>query len=148
MYEHVAKLLSVAWLTVPIGMFTSMATCMIILWWRDLNVSEPFAQAVLLHGIACFLEILAEPLYILSQNLLLLRLRVKIEAIATVIRCLTTYIMIVFGIRKEKAMVFAFSQIAFACCSVLCYWGFFLGIAPFKWLSNETVIRVHPFPFG
>lgn len=46
-------------------------------------------------GGACLLELLAEPLYILSQNLLLLRLRLIVEAAATLSRCLTMYILIV-----------------------------------------------------
>lgn len=46
-------------------------------------------------GFACILELLAEPFYILSQNLLLLKLRLVIETAATVMRCLTTYTLIV-----------------------------------------------------
>lgn len=46
-------------------------------------------------GCACLLELLAEPLYILSQNLLLLKLRLIVEAAATLSRCLTMYILIV-----------------------------------------------------
>ena len=41
------------------------------------------------------LELLAEPLYILSQNLHLLELRLIVETAATILRCLTTYILIV-----------------------------------------------------
>lgn len=46
-------------------------------------------------GLACILELLAEPLYILSQNLLLLKLRLIVETAATILRCMTTYILIV-----------------------------------------------------
>ena len=46
-------------------------------------------------GFACVLEIMAEPFYILSQNLLLLKLRLVIETVATFMRCLTTYALIV-----------------------------------------------------
>lgn len=46
-------------------------------------------------GCACVLELLAEPLYILSQNLLLLKLRLVVETAATLARCLTMYILIV-----------------------------------------------------
>lgn len=45
-------------------------------------------------GFACILELLAEPLYILSQNLLLLRLRLIVETAATLLRCTTTYVLI------------------------------------------------------
>ena len=46
-------------------------------------------------GCACVLELLAEPLYILSQSLLLLKLRLMVETAATLARCLTMYILIV-----------------------------------------------------
>ena len=52
-------------------------------------------------GFSCILELLAEPLYILSQNLHLLELRLIVETAATILRCLTTYILIV----KETGMV-------------------------------------------
>lgn len=54
-----------------------------------------------LSGLACILELLAEPLYILSQNLLFLRLRLVVETAATLSRCMTTYILIV----KQPDMV-------------------------------------------
>lgn len=41
------------------------------------------------------MELLAEPLYILSQNLLLLKLRLILETAATLSRCITTYMLIV-----------------------------------------------------
>lgn len=54
-----------------------------------------------LTGFACILELMAEPLYILSQNLLLLKLRLMVETTATILRCLTTYILII----KQPNMV-------------------------------------------
>jgi Rft protein len=53
------------------------------------------------HGI--IFELLAEPLYILSQNLLLLRLRLVTESVATQLRCLTTYFLIV---EKHDMVIF------------------------------------------
>jgi oligosaccharide translocation protein RFT1 len=52
-------------------------------------------------GCACILELLVEPLYIVSQNLLLLKLRLIVETAATLLRCLTMYILIV----KQTSMV-------------------------------------------
>ncbi|GLJ49593.1 hypothetical protein SUGI_1052110 [Cryptomeria japonica] len=146
--EDTNRILVVAWLTVPIGMVTSAATCAFVFWWQGLRLSEHYAQAVLIHGAACFLELLTEPLYILAQNLLLLGLRVKAEAIATFVRCVTTYIMIINGTGMERGLVFAFSQIAYAVCLVLCYWGYFLGTPLFKSLAEKEKTTVHLIPFG
>eukprot|EP01018_Ginkgo_biloba_P039015 Gb_11884 [translate_table: standard] len=48
--ENASKILAVAWLTVPIGIVTSAATCAFIFWWQGLSFSEHYAQAVLIHG--------------------------------------------------------------------------------------------------
>lgn len=57
-------------------------------------------------GLACALELLAEPLYILSQNLLLLKLRLGVETFATLSRCLTTYIIIARQVNMVSAKIF------------------------------------------
>lgn len=44
------------------------------------------------------LELGSEPLYILAQHLLLLRLRVVVEGLATLARCVLTYVLLVQGI--------------------------------------------------
>lgn len=146
--DSIAKILAVAWLTLPIGVVASTVTCAFVFWWQGLSFSEHYAQAILIHGAACFLELLSEPLYILAQNLLLLGLRVKTEAIATFVRCTTTYLMIVNGIGKESGLVFAFSQLAYGFCLVVCYWGYFLGTPFFRNLTDEARTRIHLIPFG
>lgn len=55
---------------------------------------------------ACILELLAEPLYILSQNLLLLKLRLIVETAATLLRCLTVYIFIIMQIDMVRNLYF------------------------------------------
>ncbi|KAI8545048.1 hypothetical protein RHMOL_Rhmol07G0012800 [Rhododendron molle] len=99
--ENVSKLLMVAWMTVPFGIFITVAACILVFWWQELSYSNPYGQAILINGLACILELLAEPLYILSQNLLFLRLRLVVETAATLSRCMTTYILIV----KQPDMV-------------------------------------------
>lgn len=51
-------------------------------------------------GLSCIVEIFSEPLYILAQNMLLLQVRVRIEAFATFVRCVTTYILVIYAIGK------------------------------------------------
>ena len=45
-------------------------------------------------GFACILELLAEPLYIISQKKKYYNIRVYAEPAATVFRCLTTFILV------------------------------------------------------
>ncbi|KAL7001715.1 hypothetical protein U1Q18_002863, partial [Sarracenia purpurea var. burkii] len=124
--ENASKILKVAWMTVPFGIVITAAGCIFVFWWQELSYSNPYAQAILINGFACILELLAEPLYILSQNLLLLRLRLIAETAATLFRCITTYILIAKQPDMEKGIVFAVSQAAYGACLFFCYWGYFL----------------------
>ena len=49
-------------------------------------------------GVAAVLELGSEPLYILAQHLLLIKLRTIIEGLATFTRCVVTYVLIIKGI--------------------------------------------------
>ncbi|XP_039164144.1 uncharacterized protein LOC104433483 isoform X2 [Eucalyptus grandis] len=84
------------------------------------------------QGFGCMLELLAEPFYILSQNLLLLKLRLLVETAATFLRCLTMCILIVKQTNMEKGIVFALSQVAYGACFFFGYWGFYLFSSSFK----------------
>nr|XP_023908109.1 protein RFT1 homolog isoform X3 [Quercus suber] len=129
---NTVKLMKVAWMTLPLGIVITIAACFFVFWWQNISYSNPYAQAILINGCACLLELLAEPLYILSQNLLLLKLRLIIEAAATLSRCLTMYILIVNQTDMEKGIVFALSQTAYGACLFLGYWGYFLLFRAFR----------------
>ncbi|GMP24023.1 hypothetical protein CsSME_00001428 [Camellia sinensis var. sinensis] len=139
--ENASKILKVAWMTVPVGIVITVAACILVFWWQELSYSNPYARAILINGLACILELLAEPLYIVSQNLLLLRLRLIVETVATLSRCMTTYILIVKQPDMEKAIVFALSQTAYGACLFFCYWGYFLLFRVFK-VSDLFPFRV------
>ncbi|KAK3033264.1 hypothetical protein RJ639_033144 [Escallonia herrerae] len=124
--ENVARFLEVAWMTFPLGVVITISACLFVFWWQALSYSDSYAQAILINGFACALELLAEPLYILSQNLLLLKLRLVVETAATLLRCVTTYILIVKRTDMEKAIIFALSQTAYGACIFLGYWTYFL----------------------
>ncbi|XP_041004418.1 protein RFT1 homolog isoform X1 [Juglans microcarpa x Juglans regia] len=118
--------MKVSWATLPLGVVITVVACFLVFWWQELSYSNPYAQAILINGCACILELLAEPLYILSQNLLLLKLRLMVETAATLSRCLTMYILVVNQTGVEKEIVFALSQAAYGACLFLGYWGYFL----------------------
>ncbi|KAI4371012.1 hypothetical protein MLD38_019291 [Melastoma candidum] len=137
--ENAGRLLKVAWATLPLGLAVTAITCLLIFWWQELSLSNPFGQAIVINGFACVLELLAEPFYILSQNLLLLKLRMVVETAATFSRCIILYILIVEETRMEKGIVFSLSQAAYGASLFLGYWGYFLIFHPFR--SSEL------FPF-
>ncbi|KDP22441.1 hypothetical protein JCGZ_26272 [Jatropha curcas] len=140
--QHAEKLLKVAWISFPLGIVITVAACIFVFWWQGLSYSDPYAQAILINGGACILELLAEPLYILSQNLLLLKLRLVVETVATFLRCLTMYFLIVRQPSMEKGIVFALSQTAYGACLFIGYWSYFLLFRVFR--SSE----LFPFRLG
>ncbi|XP_038709681.1 protein RFT1 homolog isoform X2 [Tripterygium wilfordii] len=130
--ENATKLLKVAWLTVPLGVVIIVAACFLVLWWQGLSYSDPYGQAILINGWACILELLAEPLYILSQNLLLLKLRLMVETAATLSRCTILYILIAKQSYLDKEIAFALSQTAYGFCLFVGYWSYFLFSHAFR----------------
>jgi oligosaccharide translocation protein RFT1 len=96
-----AQILRVAWFSLPlsilIGIFLS--TFPYALGLEDIKYSgmASYRQAVTLYIVASVLEVLSEPLYILAQNLLLLRLRSRIDMaslffrVTTILTCLILF---------------------------------------------------------
>ncbi|XP_076957612.1 uncharacterized protein LOC143633146 isoform X1 [Bidens hawaiensis] len=130
--ENAAQLMKLAWITLPWGVFITIVGCVFVFWTQALSFTNSYGQAILINAFACVLELLAEPLYILSQNLLLLKLRLMVETLATLLRCITVYIFIVMQIDTERSIVFALSQTAYGACIFLCYWGYFLLLHEYK----------------
>ncbi|CDY14034.1 BnaC02g01510D [Brassica napus] len=124
--KDVTKLLKVAWVTFPLGVAITIAASVFVLWWQNLSYSDTYAQAILIHGFACVLELMAEPLYILSQTLMLLKLRLVVETVATFSRCVTLCFLIVKQTNMEKGIIFALSQVAYGGSLFLGYWAYFL----------------------
>ncbi|WZZ22936.1 hypothetical protein YC2023_124323 [Brassica napus] len=133
--KDVTRLLKVAWVTLPLGIGVTIAACVFVLWWQSLSFSDTYAQAILIHGAACVLELMAEPLYILSQTLMLLKLRLVVETVATFSRCVTLCFLIVKQTNMEKGIIFALSQVAYGGSLFLGYWAYFLMRGVFRSLN-------------
>ncbi|KAH7424558.1 hypothetical protein KP509_11G013500 [Ceratopteris richardii] len=124
--------MAVTWLTVPTGFILSVVTCLVFLQQKGVNKSRESAHAVVILGLSCVIEILSEPPYILAQNMMLVQVRVKIEAFATFVRCLTTYFLVLNGLGKVGGVLFAYSQLLYAFCVLIGYWGYFLLFSKLK----------------
>ncbi|CDY60500.1 BnaCnng36420D [Brassica napus] len=123
--KDMTRLLKVAWVTLPLGIAVTIAACVFVLWWQSLSYSDTYAQSILIHGFACVLELMAEPLYILSQTLMLLKLRLVVETVATFSRCVTLCFLIVKQTNMEKGIIFALPQVAYGGSLFLGYWAYF-----------------------
>ncbi|XP_014493945.1 protein RFT1 homolog [Vigna radiata var. radiata] len=122
----VVKLMKVVWMSFPLGIFITIVVCLFVFWWQQISYCSPHGQAILINGFACILELLAEPAYILSQSMVLLELRLMVETIATLLRCLTMYFLISKQTGIEKSIIFGLSQSAYGASLFLGYWGYLL----------------------
>ncbi|CAJ1977833.1 unnamed protein product [Sphenostylis stenocarpa] len=73
--------------------------------------------------------------------MVLLKLRLMVDTIATLLRCLTMYFLIIKKTGMEKSIIFALSQSAYGGCLFIGYWGYLL-------LYKKKKFRVsYLFPF-
>lgn len=47
---NAAKILKVAWMTLPIGILVTLGACIFVFWWQDLSYSNPYGHAILING--------------------------------------------------------------------------------------------------
>ncbi|KAK3125020.1 hypothetical protein QOZ80_7BG0598920 [Eleusine coracana subsp. coracana] len=124
--------LKVAWMVIPFGILITFVGCLFVLGIKKLKLSDPYARATLIIGFACILELLAEPLYILSQKKKYYNIRVYTEPAANLLRCLMTFILVNRHANVEKLVAFSISQVAYGACIFFGYWTYFLIFADIK----------------
>eukprot|EP01120_Amphizonella_sp_Union-15-10_P004850 TRINITY_DN15626_c0_g1_i1.p1 TRINITY_DN15626_c0_g1~~TRINITY_DN15626_c0_g1_i1.p1 ORF type:complete len:551 (+),score=31.78 TRINITY_DN15626_c0_g1_i1:40-1692(+) len=116
--------INLSWMTVPLGLVISVCTCIFFLRFssdEQLAIKD-YGSTVLLTGLGSFLEILSEPAYIVIQNHMLFRVRVAIEASAILLRCVSTYILVVnLGL---GLISFGYAQVIFGFSLIVGYFGY------------------------
>ncbi|CAK9202747.1 unnamed protein product [Sphagnum troendelagicum] len=140
--ENSSRVLAVAWLTLPWGVISSLILYNFVMWWQGLDFSQDYARSIFVLGVAAVLELGSEPLYILAQHLLLLRIRVGIEVVATLARSLVTFILLIQGIGLGGGLLFAYGQLAYGACLLLGYWSYFLM---FHGSTRKSNLNLFPF---
>jgi oligosaccharide translocation protein RFT1 len=48
--ENTVKLMKVASVTLPLGVFITVVACFFVFWWQELSYTNPYAQAILING--------------------------------------------------------------------------------------------------
>jgi oligosaccharide translocation protein RFT1 len=91
--QEIQKSVNVSWLSVPWGFILSALVTWGFLWLSNAEeLSVPgYMASMWLIGLASAIEMLSEPAYILTQNLMFYRVRVAVEASAVLIRCICVY---------------------------------------------------------
>ncbi|GIL92754.1 hypothetical protein Vretimale_11741 [Volvox reticuliferus] len=131
------SVLRVAALAVPWGMVITAGVCGIALWQHTAattassggSAQEPevpyYREAIILHGMAAVLELLAEPFYILASVHLMFGSRVAVEFASTLTKSLVT-----LGLLSSRrlahvlppALIFSAAQLAMAAVVMAGYW--------------------------
>nr|TKW09410.1 hypothetical protein SEVIR_6G092700v2 [Setaria viridis] len=133
--------LKVAWMVVPFAIVITSIGSLFVLSVKKLKLSDPYAKAILIIGFACILELLAEPLYIISQKKKYYNIRVYAEPAATLFRCLTTFILVKGHIKVHKLVLVSLSQVVYGAFIFFGYCSYFLIFTDMK-ISDLLPLRL------
>jgi hypothetical protein len=83
-----------------------------------------FEQSLVIYGVSCVLELLAEPAFVAAQQKLLYKIRASAESSAAIAKCLATIGTAIWASRGGidlGVIPFAFGQAAFAITLLIVY---------------------------
>ncbi|XP_074490144.1 man(5)GlcNAc(2)-PP-dolichol translocation protein RFT1 [Sebastes fasciatus] len=115
--------INLIWLTFPLGvLWATLLTCV---WLWLLEVPDPqtvpyYGPAVVLFALSGVQELLAEPLWVLAQAHMFVRVKVIAESLAMITKCSITVVLVVFA-REWGLYIFSVAQMMFTGSLVLCY---------------------------
>jgi len=145
---QVQKITNLAYLPMAIGLVTTLSACVYYL--SNINdetaLKYPFYRiSIVLFGLSAYCELIIEPLYIMALNNLYFKLRVSVEGVAVLLRCLLTFGLTVLGANgtatnRYGVLAFAIAQLAFSLVMVLGYVGFFANKVSKGEISGKTTV--------
>ncbi len=121
------QLINLTWCCVHVGVFSG--TLLAVIWaFCFEQPSESFRvnykQAVVVFALSGVCELVVEPLWLIGQAFLFIRVRVIIEAFSIAVKCLSTISLIVLF--PESALnAFCIAQLLHTLCYVCCYYLYF-----------------------
>ncbi|XP_075997152.1 man(5)GlcNAc(2)-PP-dolichol translocation protein RFT1 [Genypterus blacodes] len=133
------QVINLLWLTFPLGLI--WASLLVCVWLWLLEVPDPkaipyYGPAVCLFASAAVQELLAEPLWVLAQAHMFVRLKVVAESLAMVAKCSVTVVLVVCA-RQWGLYIFSLAQLIYTGFLVLCYVVYFL-----RFLGSEKATQM------
>ncbi|XP_059505657.1 protein RFT1 homolog isoform X2 [Stegostoma tigrinum] len=133
-----AQVINLLWLTVPLGVLWSL-----LLGWVWLHLVTTPDPAVIPHyefGVVAFslsavVELLSEPLWILAQVHMLVRLKVIAESLAIVVKCVLTVLCVTI-VPHWGLNIFSMAQLLYSGCLLTCYILYFM-----KYIGSQEAQR-------
>ncbi|OXB60687.1 hypothetical protein ASZ78_011527 [Callipepla squamata] len=126
------ELLGVVSVRVPLGVFWSVFLGFV--WLHVLEVPDPavvphYGVGVVAFGLSAVVELLGEPLWVLAQAHLFVRLKVIAESLSIVSKCILTVILVILY-PQWGLYIFSLAQLLYTSVLVMCYvvyFAMFLG---------------------
>ena len=121
------QIINLVWLTAPLGAFASLVFGFIWLNWLEmapLGLQRDYSISVFCFAFCAVLELIAEPLWIVFQCHLFVRLKVVIEGLAVLFRCITA-MMLVYFIPSLGLLAFCFAQFVQSLTYFILYYAYF-----------------------
>ncbi|KAM6981293.1 man(5)GlcNAc(2)-PP-dolichol translocation protein RFT1 [Aplochiton taeniatus] len=122
------QVINLLWLTLPLGILWSCLLVCVWLWLLEVPDAQTipnYGPAVVLFALAALQELLAEPLWVLAQAHMFVRLKVVAESLAMIAKCILTVVLVVSA-PQWGLYIFSAAQMAYTGFLVLCYGMYFL----------------------
>uniref|UniRef100_A0A8C3ABJ8 Protein RFT1 homolog n=1 Tax=Cyclopterus lumpus TaxID=8103 RepID=A0A8C3ABJ8_CYCLU len=122
------QVINLLWLTLPLGVL--WAALLVCVWLWLLEVPDPqavpyYGPAVVMFALSGVQELLAEPLWVLAQAHMFVRLKVVAESLAMIAKCSITVLLVVFA-REWGLYIFSAAHLVYTGFLVLCYAVYFI----------------------
>ncbi|XP_058488382.1 protein RFT1 homolog [Solea solea] len=132
------QVINLLWLTLPLGVL--WAALLVCVWLWLLEIPDPqtvpyYGPAVVLFGLSGVQELLAEPLWVLAQAHMFVRLKVVAESLAMIAKCSITVVLVVSA-REWGLYIFSAAHLVYTGVLVLCYAAYFI-----RFLGSEQAYK-------
>ncbi|XP_064422197.1 protein RFT1 homolog [Latimeria chalumnae] len=127
--QNWTQIINLLWLTVPLGAAWSLLLGWV--WLRLLEVPDPaliphYEVGVVLFGLSAVVELLAEPLWVLAQANMFVRIKVVAESLSIIVKCILTVVLVVL-FPQWGLYIFSSAQLMYTSFLVLCYVLYFVN---------------------
>uniref|UniRef100_A0A668T6F7 Protein RFT1 homolog n=1 Tax=Oreochromis aureus TaxID=47969 RepID=A0A668T6F7_OREAU len=120
--------INLLWMTVPLGVLWAVLLSCVWLWLLevpDAHTVPYYSPAVVLFALSGVQELLAEPLWVLAQAHMFVRLKVVAESLAMIAKCSITVVLVVFS-REWGLYIFSAAHLVYTGILGLCYAVYFI----------------------
>ncbi|XP_042195503.1 protein RFT1 homolog isoform X3 [Callorhinchus milii] len=121
--QNWTQIINLLWLTVPLGMLWAVLLSWV--WLRLLQVPDPallphYEAAVVLFSLSAVVELLVEPLCVLAQAHMCVKLKVISESLSMVTKCVLT-VVLVMVVPQWGLFIFSLAQLVYAVFLLISY---------------------------